>query len=97
MDELDKDLKKVIAVCRKQYNGSPVIYAIDVLESALAAMTKERDEARGKLEVIRETLRQMAAQPCDPTRHNDGSVCSPCHARSYFKNVETPKGADGDG
>jgi len=54
----------------------------------------ERDEARKKLkealeeiknhDCMRETLRQISVQPCDPNRHDDGGVCSPCHAKSYF-------------
>ena len=37
---------------------------------------------------MRETLRQIADQECVPSRHGKGNVCSPCHARSYFDNVE---------
>lgn len=49
---------------------------------------KEVFEALKEIEnhaCMRETLRQISVQPCDPSRHDEqGSVCSPCHAKSYF-------------
>jgi len=67
------------------------IRIIDVLTTArgLCTVRTKYDEARAEIDnhaCMRETLRQISVQPCDPSRHDEqGSVCSPCHAKSYFE------------
>ena len=67
-----------------------------VLSGDYDKLRAELDAAKTKIEsmqeyyiywsVLYETLRQISVQPCDPSRHNaDGSVCSPCHAKSILK------------
>lgn len=60
------------------------------LKSELEAARKEIDNHA----CMRQTLRQIADQPCNSLLHTGGAVCSPCHARSYFKfeNLESEDG-----
>ena len=77
-------LERGQGIVSRQTKG--VISLTDKLEQA----QKERDTERDNHMCMRETLRQISVEACDSTRHDDqGAVCSPCHAKSYFENVET--------
>ena len=82
-------------------NGSPMIcdecigLAVEILTKQFRRLRQDNKRLKVALEeklldhaCMRETLRQISVEPCDPSKHADFSVCSPCHARSYFESVE---------